>query len=96
MTRVVVAAVAEVDPADERHVPARCAGVTERDELLMMAACPAGTGIEQHLAAVLVDLPGELRVGLLGLPQRLGVRAPQQPEDPGTAACGLAEHRTDL
>jgi hypothetical protein len=80
--RVVVAAEAKVDAAHERHVPAGCAGVTEDDEFLMMAACPAGAGIEKHLAAVLVDPPDELRVGLLGLPQRLGVRAQAPDAEP--------------
>ena len=59
---VVVAAVAEVDAADERHIAAGRAGGPDHDEFLM-AAAPAGAGIEQHLAAVLADPPDELRVG---------------------------------
>jgi len=60
-----------------------------------MAAGPAGAGVEQDLAAVLVDLADELRVGFLGLPQRRGLRAPEQAEDLDTPARGAAEHVTD-
>jgi hypothetical protein len=94
--RVVIAAVAKVDSADECDVAGRRAGMTHHDQLLVMAACPAGPGIEQHLTSVLVDLPDELRVGLLGLLQQLGMRAPQQAEDQDFPARGQAEHLPDL
>src|ERR1039457_4859461 len=71
--RVVIAAVTQVDPPDERDVARRIAGTTHHDQLLVMAAPPAGPGIEQNLTAVLVDLPDKLRVGLLGLLHHLGL-----------------------
>jgi hypothetical protein len=69
--------------------------VADHHQLLVMAAGPAGAGVEQDLAAVLVDLADELRVGFLGLPQRRGLRAPEQAEDLDTPARGAAEHVTD-
>ncbi len=70
---IIVAAVAEVDPSDEGDVLGRPARMADDHELLVVGAAPAGPGVQQHLAAVLADPPDELRVGLLGLPQRLGV-----------------------
>ena len=73
MLRVVIAAVTQVDPADERDVARGITGTADHDQLLVVAASPPGPRIEQHLPAVLVDLPDELGVGLLGLLQRLGL-----------------------
>jgi len=93
---VVITAVAKVDTADERDIASGRARMTHHDQLLVMAARPAGPGIQQHLTAVLIDLPDELRVGGLGLLQQLGLRAPQQPEDHNFPARGQAEHLPDL
>jgi hypothetical protein len=79
--QVVIAALAKADTADERDVARRRARMTHNYQLLVMAAAPSGTGIEQHLASVLVDAPDELRIGLLGLVQQFGLRAPQHAED---------------
>jgi hypothetical protein len=94
--RVVIAAVAKVDTPNERDVTGRGTGMTHDHNLLVMAARPAGPGIEQNLTAVIADLPDELRVGSLGLVHQLGLRAPQQPEDLDSPACGQPEHLTGL
>jgi hypothetical protein len=96
MRGVVVAAVAEVDAAHERDVTGRASGVAQHDQFLVVTAAAPGPGIEQDLAAVVVDLPDELGVGRLGLVQCLGLRAPQKPEDPDPAARGAAQHLADL
>src|SRR6185312_8867050 len=70
---VVVAAVPEVDAADEGAVPTGGARVPEHHQLLVVAAAPPGPGVQQDLAAVLVYLPDEIRVGFLGLVQRPGL-----------------------
>ena len=70
--------------------------MTHHDQLLVMAAAAAGPGVEQYLPAVLVDLPDELGVGLLGLLQRLGLRTPEQAVDQDLAARGLAQYLADL
>jgi hypothetical protein len=67
---VVVAAVPQVDAADKGHVLPGCGRVAQHDQLLVMAAAAPGPGVQQDLPAVLVDPPDELRVGLLGLPDR--------------------------
>ena len=92
---VVAPAVAQVDPAYERDVAAGGTRMPDHHQLLVMAAGPAGPGVEQHLAAVLVNLPDELGVGFLGLPQRLGLGAPEQAEDLHPPARGAAEYVTD-
>ncbi len=89
---VVTPAVAKVDAADERHILARRARVPQHDQLLVMAAAPPGPGVQQDLAAVRVDLPDELRVGLLGLAQRLRVGPPQQAEHPDPPPGRPAQH----
>ena len=95
MPGVVAPAVAQVDPAHERDVAAGGARVADHHQLLVMAAGPAGARVEQDLAAVVADLAGKLRVGFLGLPQRPGLRAPEQAEHPDSPARGPAEHVTD-
>ncbi len=64
-------------------------------QLLVVAAGPAGPRVEQHLAAVLIDRADELGVGLLGLPQRLGLGPPEQAEHLHPPAGGAAEHVAD-
>ena len=48
---VVAAAVAQVDPTDERHVPVGRVAVADHEQLLVVAAVSAHTLVEQNLAA---------------------------------------------
>jgi hypothetical protein len=53
---VVPAAVAEVEPANERDVPRRVVTMADDEEFLVMGAEQAYSLIQQHLSAGVVDL----------------------------------------
>ena len=50
MARVVAAAVAQVDPADERDVRGRIVAMPDDEQLLVVRGQPADPLVEQHLA----------------------------------------------
>ena len=52
---VVAAAVAQIDPTDERHVPVGRVAVADHEQLLVVAAVSAHTLVEQNLAAGPID-----------------------------------------
>jgi hypothetical protein len=76
---VVAAAVAEVDPADERDVELGPAGVPQHDELLVVRSAGAHPHVQQHLAAGPLDPLAEVLVLLGTERQPVPVRAPDQP-----------------
>ena len=59
---IVPPAVAQVDPADERHVLLRPAGVPQHDELLVVRAQHPHPHVQQALAAGRVHLGAEMPV----------------------------------
>ncbi|HTH04285.1 MAG TPA: hypothetical protein VL916_00390 [Ilumatobacteraceae bacterium] len=63
--RVVMAAVREVYPPDERHVVAEVAAVADDEQLLMVASTSSHPFVDEHLPAGLVDVVGKLQVLLL-------------------------------
>jgi hypothetical protein len=65
VTAVVVAAMTQVDPADERHVVIRSGSVAHHDELLVMASAATDALVEKHLTTGFVDLANEPGVLLL-------------------------------
>ena len=73
MALVVPAAVAQVDPAHERHVGAPCVCVTDQDQLLMVGACSAHPLIEEHQATPGIHVLGEFHVPLHVEPGELRV-----------------------
>ena len=75
---VVVAAVAQIDAADEADVIVLPARVPQQDELLMMRPAPAHPFVEQDLGARVVDRLGEVDGLLLAHPHLVGVRTPDQ------------------
>ena len=93
---VVVAAEAEVDASDEGDVLVRAARMADDHELLVVRAAPAGPGVEQHLAALVRDGPGQLGVLSLALVEPTGLGPPDQPERPHLAGGQLGQHVADL
>jgi len=65
VTAVVVAAMTQVDPADERHVVVRSGSVAHNDELLVMASAATDAFVEKNPATGFVDLANEPGVLLL-------------------------------
>jgi hypothetical protein len=59
---VVLAAVAQVDPADVGDVEVGPSDVAQHDQLLVVATAHADPGVEQHLAPGLGQQFGELAV----------------------------------
>jgi hypothetical protein len=88
---VVAAGAAQVDPARERHVPARVGHVAQHHELLVVGARPAHPLVQQDLTARRVHLVTELPVLVSAVGQLVGVRAPHQPLHHHAAARGVAE-----
>ncbi len=76
MVVVVVAAVAEVDAADEGDVPA--AGPAHEHELLMVAPGPSHAFVEQELAAGSIDGSSEMQVLACAEVELIGVRPPYE------------------
>ena len=79
MAGVVVATVAEVDPAHERDVVVGTVVAPDHEQLLVVAAAASHPLVEQDLAARLVDRLDERVVLLFGEVRLTRVRAPQQP-----------------
>ena len=89
--RVVAAAVAQVDAADERDVASRRARVPEHHQLLVVRAAAADPLVEQHLAAGPLDRLAEVLVLLLAEREPVQVRAPHQALDHHAPLGGGAE-----
>ena len=92
----VVAAEPQVDASQESDVLVRVAGMADDDELLVVGAAPAGPRVEQHLAALLRDGPGQLGVLALALVQPTGLRPPDEAEQQHLASGQLGQHVADL
>lgn len=75
---VVPPAVAEIDAAGEGDVPPGIVVVAEDDELLVVAAATAYPLVQDHLPAVLLDLPVQSPVLVRTERQRVDVRPPDE------------------
>src|SRR6266511_2589970 len=78
VTAVVVPAVTQVDPPDERHVVVGFGRAAHDDELLVMASTATDALVENHLPAGFVDLAHEPGVLLLEIVRPTRVRTPNQ------------------
>src|SRR5205085_940680 len=78
MASVVVAAMAQIDAADEGDVVVGVVSPASDDELLMMAPASSHPLVEQELAPGSVDVLREGQVLLLREVQLRGMGAPQQ------------------
>ncbi|MER5928159.1 hypothetical protein [Streptomyces mirabilis] len=95
MSGVVPTAVAQIDPADEGDVPLGPTRVAQHHELLMVRAARPHPHVEQALPSRLLDLLPQVVVLLFAELEPIQVRAPHQPLDDDTAACGVAQHVAD-
>jgi hypothetical protein len=94
--RVVSAAVAQVDSADECDVALGAVGVAQDDELLVVRATGTYPHVQQALAAGGFDLLAEVAVLALAELEAVQVRTPDQALDDHAALGSLAQHRADL
>ena len=78
MAVVVMATMAEVDAADERDVIGRVGGMTDHEQLLVVAAGPPNSLVEQNLSATVVHRLGEVGVLLFAEVGAVGVRPPDE------------------
>jgi len=92
---VIVSTQAKVDATDECDVVSRPVRMSDDDELLMMGSGAPGTGVQQHIAASLVDVTGELGVLALAAFEPVGLRPPDQPEDHNAGSGTTPKHVTD-
>jgi hypothetical protein len=94
VTGVVVPAVAQVDPADERGVELGSPLMAQDQELLMMGAAGTYPGVEQAAAAGSVDLLLQAAVLGRGERQPVPVRPPDQTADQDPAFGGPGKYPT--
>ena len=92
---VVVASVAQIDPANEGDVTLGSSGMQDHEQLLMVTSGAPHPLVEQHLPAGGVDNLGEVAVLLLAETGGLRMRPPQQTLDVYPASCDLLEHVDD-
>ncbi len=91
VTVVVVAAVTNVDPADERHILGSGSAAHD-DELLVMASTATDTLVEKHLTTGFVDLANELGVLLFAEVRQTRVGTPHEAAHVNVAPHQIGEH----
>jgi hypothetical protein len=92
MPGVIVAAVAQVDPADERDILLRPAIVAEYDELLVVRAAGPYPHVQQAFPARRFDVLTQMPVFLLAELELVQMRSPHQAPDQYAAPCGVAQN----
>src|SRR5438309_233324 len=95
MTLVVAPAVAQVDPADERHVLFGVVAVLDDEQLLVVRAEAADPLVEQRFRTGLVELDAEPLVLLRAERRVVGVRPPQQAADLDAPTSEVAQQLAD-
>jgi hypothetical protein len=92
VTLVVSASVAEVDPAEERHI-LLTAPPPDEDELLVVGAETADPLVGKHLATRFVHDAADVGVLLFGIALLVRMRSPDQRSDVDPSAGGLGQDR---
>jgi hypothetical protein len=96
VTAIVVSAVTQVDPADERHVIVGSGNVAHDDELLVMASTAPDALVKNHFPAGLVDFAHEPGILLLEIVRPTRVRTPYQAAHVNATPRQIGEHAPDL
>ena len=78
MAVVVIATMAEIDTADEGYVIGRIGGMTDHEQLLVVASGPPNSLVEQNLAATVVHRLREVGVLLFAEVGAVGMRPPDE------------------
>ena len=96
MPAVVVAAVRQIDSADESHVSLVAGAVADHHQLLVMGASAADTLIEDQLPTRRLHAAPEAAVLPPEEAERVAVGAPQQAADVDATLRGASEHLPHL